>query len=103
MGSPPATDGNERREFGEEAGRAERYHRCSPAEFAEGSDLLSRWLARVSYLAIKMIGDENRAESWLRAPCTYLGNETPISMLDTEAGVDLVVESLYAIGYGGVG
>ena len=59
-------------------------------------------LARVADLAIEMIGDESRAKSWLRTPSAYLGGETPISMLDTEVGTDLVVESLYAIGYGGV-
>ncbi len=59
-------------------------------------------LARVADLAIEMIGDENKATAWLRAPSTYLGGETPVSMLDTEVGTDLVVESLYAIAYGGV-
>jgi putative toxin-antitoxin system antitoxin component (TIGR02293 family) len=59
-------------------------------------------LARIADLAIEMIGDEARATAWLRTPSTYLGGETPVSMLDTEVGTDLVVESLYAIAHGGV-
>jgi putative toxin-antitoxin system antitoxin component (TIGR02293 family) len=59
-------------------------------------------LARVADLAIELIGDEARAKAWLRVPNTYLGGETPVGMLDTEVGTDLVVESLYAIAYGGV-
>ena len=59
-------------------------------------------LARVAVLATELIGDERKAKSWLRTPNAFLGGETPISMVDTEIGTDLVVESLYAIAYGGV-
>ncbi len=59
-------------------------------------------LARIADLAIELIGDEAKATAWLRTPSTYLGGETPVAMLDTEVGSDLVVESLYAIAYGGV-
>ncbi|MBV8369686.1 MAG: DUF2384 domain-containing protein [Candidatus Eremiobacteraeota bacterium] len=59
-------------------------------------------LARVADLATELIGDEGKAKSWLRTPSTYLGGETPVGMLDTEIGTELVLESLYAIGYGGV-
>ncbi len=59
-------------------------------------------LARVADLALEMIGDERKATAWLRTPSTYLGGETPVALLDTEIGTDLVVESLYAIGHGGV-
>jgi len=59
-------------------------------------------LARVADLATELIGDEGRAVRWLRAASPYLGGETPLAMLDTEIGTDLVVESLYAIAYGGV-
>ncbi len=59
-------------------------------------------LARVADLAIELIGDESKATAWLRTPSAYLGGETPVAMLDTEVGTDLVVESLYAIAYGGV-
>jgi putative toxin-antitoxin system antitoxin component (TIGR02293 family) len=59
-------------------------------------------LARVADLATDLIGDERKAVAWLRTPSTYLGGETPLAMLDTEIGTDLVTESLYAIAYGGV-
>lgn len=59
-------------------------------------------LARVADLATELIGDEGKAKSWLRTPSTYLGGEAPVGMLDTEVGTELVVESLYAIAYGGV-
>jgi putative toxin-antitoxin system antitoxin component (TIGR02293 family) len=59
-------------------------------------------LARVADLAIDLIGDESKAIAWLRVPSVYLGGETPVAMLDTEVGTDLVIESLYAIAYGGV-
>jgi putative toxin-antitoxin system antitoxin component (TIGR02293 family) len=59
-------------------------------------------LARVADLATELIGDEHRATRWLRTPSAYFGGETPLAMLDTEIGTDLVVESLYAIAYGGV-
>lgn len=60
-------------------------------------------IARIADLAIELIGDEGRATAWLRTPSAYFGGETPVAMLDTEVGTDLVVESLYGIAYGGVG
>jgi putative toxin-antitoxin system antitoxin component (TIGR02293 family) len=60
-------------------------------------------LARVADLAFQILGDEERAKRWLKMPQQYLGYETPIEALDTEIGTDLVLQSLYAIGYGGVG
>lgn len=60
-------------------------------------------LARVADLATELIGDDERARRWLKTPHRYLGEQTPIAMLDTEIGTDLVIESLYAIAYGGVG
>ena len=59
-------------------------------------------LARIADLAIELIGDEQKAIAWLRVPSVYLGGETPVAMLDTEVGTDAVIESLYAIAYGGV-
>ena len=60
-------------------------------------------LARVADLAVELIGNRTRAIAWLKVPNHYLGDETPLAMLETEIGTDLVVESLYAIAYGGVG
>jgi putative toxin-antitoxin system antitoxin component (TIGR02293 family) len=59
-------------------------------------------VARIADLAIAMIGDREKALSWLRTPNAYLGGQSPIALLDTELGAELVSESLYAIAYGGV-
>jgi len=50
-----------------------------------------------------MIGDSEKAERWLRAPHRFLRNKTPLAMIETDAGVRAVEQSLYAIAYGGVG
>lgn len=60
-------------------------------------------VARVVDLATEMLGDTAAAEVWLRTPSQYLGGETPLEMIATEVGTHFVEESLYAIGYGGVG
>ncbi|HEY5349109.1 MAG TPA: antitoxin Xre/MbcA/ParS toxin-binding domain-containing protein [Candidatus Lustribacter sp.] len=59
-------------------------------------------LARVADLATELIGNAEHARRWLKTPHRYLGDQTPIAMLDTEIGTDLVIESLYAVAYGGV-
>ena len=59
-------------------------------------------LARVADLATELIGDAEKAKAWLRTPNAYLGGETPVGILDTEVGTDLVAQSLAAIAYGGV-
>jgi putative toxin-antitoxin system antitoxin component (TIGR02293 family) len=58
-------------------------------------------IARIADLAAELIGDADRAKAWMKKRHAFLGNEAPITMLDTEVGADLVVESLYAIAYGG--
>lgn len=58
-------------------------------------------IARIADLAAELIGDPIRAKAWMKKRHPFLGDETPITMLDTEVGADLVVESLYAIAYGG--
>jgi putative toxin-antitoxin system antitoxin component (TIGR02293 family) len=60
-------------------------------------------LARVADLALEILGDEEKAKSWLKSSHPYLGGESPINVLNTEIGTDLVMQSLYAIAYGGVG
>lgn len=72
----------------------------TPLTVAEG-DRVYR-LARVADLAEELIGDADRAIRWLKTPHRFLGDKTPISLLDTEIGTDLVVESLFTIAYGGV-
>ena len=59
-------------------------------------------LARVADLAVESNGDAGRAALWLSTPSTYLGNRTPLQMLDTELGTTYVERSLAAIAYGGI-
>jgi len=72
--------------------------RLTPSE----ADRMFR-LARVVDLAAEMIGDSTRALRWLHTASRYLGDRTPLEMLGTEIGTQLVEESLYAIAFGGVG
>ena len=58
-------------------------------------------IARIADLAVELIGDREKARSWLKTPHRYLGGESPIAMLETEVGTELTVQSLYAIAYGG--
>jgi uncharacterized protein (DUF2384 family) len=58
---------------------------------------------KVRALAIEMIGDRQKAERWLRSRHRFLRNEIPLALIETDAGVRAVEQSLYAIAYGGVG
>jgi putative toxin-antitoxin system antitoxin component (TIGR02293 family) len=71
-----------------------------PLSLSEGDRAFR--IARIADLAIELIGDREKALSWLHKPNTYLGGKKPIGMLDTEIGADLVAESLHVIAFGGV-
>jgi putative toxin-antitoxin system antitoxin component (TIGR02293 family) len=60
-------------------------------------------VARIADLATEMLGSSAAADVWLRTRSQYFGSEAPFDMIATEVGTQLVEESLYAIGYGGVG
>jgi putative toxin-antitoxin system antitoxin component (TIGR02293 family) len=79
------------------ASRKERQR--APLTSAE-ADRLYR-LARVADAAVMLIGNERKATSWLRTPNAHLAGETPVSMLDTDIGAELIVESLHAVAHGG--
>jgi len=59
---------------------------------ADQSDRLMR-AARVIAAAEDTFGSQQKAATWLRRPTTALGNETPLSLLDTSEGA-LQVENL---------
>lgn len=50
--------------------------------------------------AVEVFQDEERALEWLQAPIVALGGRIPMSLLDTSAGVDLVLTELGRIEYG---
>lgn len=60
-------------------------------------------LARIADLAAEMLGDADAARRWMQTPSRYLGGETPLAMIGTEVGTQIVEQSLHAIAYGGVG
>ena len=44
--------------------------------------------------------DENAAREWINRDNRSLGGESPLSLLDTEAGYELVLDTLGRIEYG---
>jgi putative toxin-antitoxin system antitoxin component (TIGR02293 family) len=63
------------------------------------SDRLYR-LAHVSRLAAEVLGNLDKARTWLGRANRALGGQTPLSMLDTEIGVREVQDVLARINYG---
>jgi putative toxin-antitoxin system antitoxin component (TIGR02293 family) len=57
-------------------------------------------VAKVYARAGEVFEDEERALEWLQAPIVALGGQIPMSLLDTSAGVDLVLIELGRIEYG---
>jgi len=57
-------------------------------------------VAKVYARAVDVFEDEERALEWLQAPIMALGGWIPMSLLDTSAGVDLVLTELGRIEYG---
>jgi len=66
---------------------------------AEESDRLLR-LARVAAIAVGVFGDPQKASAWLQKPNRALGGVTPLSLLDTDAGVRQVERVLGRIEHG---
>ena len=66
---------------------------------ADESDRLFR-LARVAAEAARVLGSGEKAARWLHAPSRALGNQTPLSLLDTEIGVRQVEDLLGRIEHG---
>jgi putative toxin-antitoxin system antitoxin component (TIGR02293 family) len=77
------------------ARRREAGNRLSPEE----SDRAFR-LARITELAERVFGEEVKAHRWLRKPSPMLEGRTPISLLKSEAGAELVEQALHRIDYG---
>lgn len=66
---------------------------------ADESDRLMR-LARVAAHAIGVLGTSEKAANWLKKPNRALGSVTPLSQMDTEAGVRMVEQVLGRIEHG---
>ena len=57
-------------------------------------------LAKILAFAESVLGDKAKARHWLNSPNRALGNVTPLSLLETEAGADEVANVLGRIEYG---
>jgi putative toxin-antitoxin system antitoxin component (TIGR02293 family) len=65
----------------------------------EESDRAVR-LARIAALSERVFGDEAIAHAWLREPSRTLAGATPLSLLKTETGAQLVEQTLHRIDFG---
>ena len=57
-------------------------------------------LAKILAFAESVLGSKEKARHWLNAPNRALGNVTPISLAESEAGADEVTNILGRIEYG---
>ncbi|MGH7857479.1 MAG: antitoxin Xre/MbcA/ParS toxin-binding domain-containing protein, partial [Candidatus Binatia bacterium] len=57
-------------------------------------------LARVGAMAVRVLGSEEKAGRWLHRPNRALGNESPLSLLDTAIGAREVEDLLGRIEHG---
>lgn len=55
---------------------------------------------RVWRRALEVLEDEDAARAWIRRGNRSLGGEAPLSLLDTEVGYELVLDTLGRIEYG---
>ena len=55
---------------------------------------------RVLNRAIEVLEDEDCARNWIKLENRSLGGHSPLSILDTEAGYQLVLNTLSQIEYG---
>ncbi len=60
-------------------------------------------LATVVALSESLLGSRDRAVDWIRTPNRYLGGVEPLTMLETDLGLNLVLESAYSVAFGGLG
>jgi putative toxin-antitoxin system antitoxin component (TIGR02293 family) len=55
---------------------------------------------RVWSRAVEVLEDEDAARAWIRRANRSLGGAAPLSLLDTEVGYELVLDTLSRIEYG---
>lgn len=77
----------------------ERRLRAGEALSPEESDRVSR-VAKVVRRAVEVFGDDEQGKAWMTDNISSLGGKTPLSLLDTMEGYELVVATLSRIEYG---
>jgi putative toxin-antitoxin system antitoxin component (TIGR02293 family) len=76
----------------------ERYHAKKHLDRATSQQLIS--LARLTARGFEVFGDPDKFVEWMNAPCTVLGERTPISLITTQIGIDMVLDELGRIEHG---
>jgi len=64
------------------------------------TDLEKQRYAKAFNKACELFGNESDAHAWLSEPSLPLGNVTPLSLLGTEQGLELVLYELVGMEYG---
>ncbi|MDN5753630.1 MAG: DUF2384 domain-containing protein, partial [Nitrosospira sp.] len=77
----------------------ERRLRTGEALSADESDRISR-VAKVLDRAVEVFGAEIEGKAWMTDSISSLGGRTPLSLLDTIEGYELVTRTLSRIEYG---
>jgi putative toxin-antitoxin system antitoxin component (TIGR02293 family) len=77
----------------------ERRLRLSEALSSEESDRVSR-VAKVLRRAVEVFADDAQGKAWMTDTISSLGGKTPLSLLDTMEGYELVTTTLARIDYG---
>ena len=67
---------------------------------APGPSERALYIAKLFKSGIDLFGSKEKFHSWLNSENTVMGNEKPVSYLDTFSGIQLVLEELNAIEYG---
>jgi len=57
-------------------------------------------ITKVLFRAEEVLGSMSKARQWLKAPSVSLGNEPPLSFLDTIFGAQLVMDELGRVEFG---
>lgn len=81
------------------ASTVERRLRTGEPLTCEESDRVSR-VAKVLRRAVDVFGDEVQGKAWMNDSVSSLGGRTPLSLLDTMEGCELVTNTLSRIEYG---
>lgn len=77
----------------------ERRIRTGEALSADESDRVSR-VAKVLRRAVEVFGADSEGKAWMTDSISSLGGRTPLSLLDTVEGYELVTNTLSRIEYG---
>ncbi len=67
---------------------------------APGPSERALYIAKLFKSGIDLFGSKEKFHSWLNSENTVMGNEKPVSYLDTFSGIQFVLDELNAIEYG---